>query len=71
MDMLVPEPELLDADGDRACNYDLVAFCRRAAGIIDAVPGAEVPSRISAVLRPLLATPGLLAPERREVPTEG
>jgi len=71
MDMLVPEPELLDADGDRACNYDLVAFCRRAAGIIDAVPEAEVPSRISAVLRPLLATPGLLAPERREVPTEG
>ena len=71
MDMLVPESDLFDADGDRLGNGAFGAFCRRVGGIIDAVPEVEVPSRISRMLRPLLATPGLLRSERWAVPTQG
>ena len=60
-----------DADGDRTCHAGLGAFCRRVGEIIDAAPEAEVPSRIAAVLPPLLATANLLTPEQRAVPPHG
>ena len=59
------------ADGDRTCQSGLGAFCRRVGEIIDGAPAAEVPSRIAAVLPPLLATPNLLTPEQRAVPPHG
>ncbi len=69
LDSYIEEPPAID--GDRTCHAGLDVFCRRIGEIIDAAPEAEVPSRIAALLPPLLATPNLLTTEHRLVPPHG
>ncbi len=71
MDTFIPTLDSSAADGDRTSHARLGAFCRRVGEIIDTAPEAEVPSRIAALLPPLLATPNLLSPEQRAVPPYG
>lgn len=59
----------LATDGNRTCNTGLSAFCRRVGEIIDVAPDAEIPSGIAALLPLFLATPNLLTPEQRAVPS--
>ncbi len=76
MDTFVPTFDLyaddsFATDGDQTCRAGLGAFCRRVGGIIDEAPEAEIPTRIAALLPPLLATPELLTAEQRAVPPHG
>ncbi len=71
MDTLIPTFDSPVADGDAAYHSRLGAFCRRVGEIIDSAPATEIPTRIAALLQPLLATPNLLTPEQRAVPPQG